>query len=395
MSSTYVIDCQDVVKKFKVSNSDKKIFTKFADFVSRIRYSEKLTVLDGVSFKVTQGEMLGIIGKNGTGKTTLLRLVANTIRPDKGTIKTFGNVIPLLELGTGFDGNMTARENIIFYGTILGFKKNEIKNRTDEIIRFAGLEDFANVRIKKFSTGMIARLGFSTLAQIEPDIMLVDEILSVGDLSFQQKSYKAFNSFKDRKKTILFVSHNLENMRKLCDRLMLLHNGKIASIGEPEKVIDDYLDVLAQSPINPSTRKSDDNQKICETKSGVNTPKPSMNLREVSEMVNKKEYANAIRCLKDMLKTEPQNSYMNYLFAYCLHNSNVDYSKALHHYNLAFELGFQKFWVLYGRGSLQYILHDHDAAREDLEMAVSLNPKHEGARTILSKLINGQEQETL
>jgi ABC-type polysaccharide/polyol phosphate transport system ATPase subunit len=397
-SSTIAIECQEVVKKFKISNSDKTLFGRFADMVGGTPSFEELTVLDGVSFEVNQGEVLGVIGKNGAGKTTLLRLIANTIRPDKGTIKRNGNLIPLLELGTGFDFNMTARENIHFYGTILGFKDKEIKTRSDEILRFAELEGFADVKIKKFSTGMIARLAFSTAAQIEPDILLLDEVLSVGDLPFQQKSYKALNSFREKKRTVIFVSHNLQSIRKLCDRLILLHNGKISSTGEPEKVIDDYLRFLAEAEgtsANTSIRKTDNIEKVTGSTHTLVTPKPFPSMKEISEMVNKKEFANAYIYLKDLLKNEPNNGHMHYLFAFCLQNLALDYSKALHHYNLALEFGFQKFWVLYGRGSLLYKLRDFEAAREDLETAISLNPKAEGPRIILHQLIESQQKQAL
>lgn len=387
---THAITCQDIAKKFKLLDSDKNIFSKFRDFIGGTHHPDELTVLDGVSFDVKHGEILGILGRNGAGKTTLLRLIANTLRPDRGVIKINGNLVPLLELGTGFDGNITARDNIMFYGTILGFKSKEIKRKSDEILRFAGLEDFANVKIKKFSSGMITRLAFSTAAQIQPDIMLVDEILSVGDLAFQQKSYNVMTSFKEEKKTIILTSHNLQTMRKICDRLMLLHNKKIASIGEPEKVIDDYLDVLAtgeRAAIN--TPKYEANDKI--VVNGNKVSELPKSIRELREMVNRKEYVSAALSLTDMLKKEPENGYMHYLLAFCLHNSKVDYYKALHHYNLAIELGFEKFWVLYGRGSLQYALQDYKAARQDLEMAISLNPNIVGPHLILGQLTKSDD----
>jgi len=396
--STIAVECHDVVKKFKISNSDRTLFGKFVDLVGGTPSFEELTVLDGVSFEVNQGEVLGVIGKNGAGKTTLLRLIANTIRPDKGTIKRNGNLIPLLELGTGFDFNMTARENIHFYGTILGFKDKEIKIRSDEILRFAELEGFADVKIKKFSTGMIARLAFSTAAQIEPDIMLLDEVLSVGDLPFQQKSFKALSSFREKKRTVIFVSHNLQSIRKLCDRLILLHNGKISSIGEPEKVIEDYLHILAEAEgtsANVSTRKTGNTEKISGSTDGTDTPKPVLSMREISQMVNNKEFASASIYLKDLLKNEPKNGHMHYLFAFCLQNLNIDYCNALHHYNLALQLGFQKFWVLYGRGCLLYKLRDFKAAREDLETAITLNPRAEGPRIILDQLIESQRKQAV
>ncbi len=243
------IEFQNVVKKFKIYHEKRRmVFDHLVNIANRNNHYEELVALDNVSFSVKKGEMLGIIGRNGSGKTTLLRLIANIFKPESGIIRTNGTMVPLLELGTGFQGELTAIDNIIQYGIILGFIKKEITSRVDEILRFAELEKFADTKIRNFSSGMIARLAFSTAIQVEPDILLVDEVLAVGDLAFQQKSYKAFLSFKEKKKTIVYVSHNIDSVKQLCDRALLLHEGRMQSVGPPDAVIDAYMKILSSHP---------------------------------------------------------------------------------------------------------------------------------------------------
>lgn len=229
----------------EVDSVSKTFHTKNKDSVfSRAGSSSHVAILSDVSFEVRRGEMFGIIGRNGIGKTTLLRLIAGIYRPDSGQIRTHGSMVPLLSLGTGFNPELSARDNVVFYGKILGFGHGEIAGMVDEIIRFAELEKFRDAKLKKFSTGMAMRLAFATAVRINPDIILVDEILTVGDQPFQKKSYDTFMKFKEAKKTIVFVSHDLNSVNSLCDRAILLEGGKIASEGEPGKVVNDYLGIL-------------------------------------------------------------------------------------------------------------------------------------------------------
>jgi ABC-2 type transport system ATP-binding protein len=233
------IKVESVCKEFNTRDND-SIFSK----LTGSNQEGKIQVLRDISFEVKKGEMFGIIGKNGIGKTTLLRLIAGIYRPDSGKISTNGSMVPLLALGTGFNPELSARDNVIMYGKILGFSHNQIKNMVDKIIEFAELEKFIDVKLKKFSTGMAMRLAFSTAIQVDPDIILVDEILAVGDLGFQKKSYEAFTKFRERKKTIIYVTHDINSINNLCDRAMLLDDGVIKSIGNPSKVINDYLETL-------------------------------------------------------------------------------------------------------------------------------------------------------
>ena len=208
--------------------------------------SSKLLALDGISFSVNKGEMLGIIGLNGSGKTTLLRIISGIYHPDIGDIQINGVMAPLLQIGTGFHNEYVAKENIMMYGFLIGLTKLEIEQKIDSIIEFAELSDFTNMRLKHYSTGMRMKLAFSTAIQINPDILLVDEILSVGDAAFREKSLNAFLSFKRENKTILYTSHNSDKLSKLCDRVLLLHHGKVHSIGDPDTVLSNYKELLSQ-----------------------------------------------------------------------------------------------------------------------------------------------------
>lgn len=380
------IRVQNVSKAFRVYQEEKTIFGKVRNTLTRRAFYEELRVLNNISFTVNKGEMLGVIGRNGSGKTTLLRLIAGIMRPNYGNIYTEGNIVPLLELGTGFDGDLTAQENIVQYGIILGFNPSEIRSKADEILEFSELEKFADTKLRKFSTGMVARLAFSTAAQIQPDILLVDEVLSVGDVTFQQKSLKAFSAFKENRRTILFVSHNLSSIRKLCDRAILLHNGQIAGIGDVENVIDAYLGTLSESTDyvqeTPVARGAQTKERTLPDRESYYS-KTSYSVADIKKMIDRHDYSEAIKRLKPMLEKEPANGQLNYLLAFSLHCSQTDYAESLHHYDLALKCGFQEFWVLYGRGSLYREIGDVEAAVSDLKRAIMLNPAHEGPKQIL------------
>ncbi len=202
----------------------------------------KIKSTDNISLKIEQGKMVGLIGKNGSGKTTLLRLIGGILHPDEGSIETSGKIGPLLQVGVGSSEEFTVNENIITYGILLGFKEKWIKEKIPEILKFAELQEYGYVKMKHLSSGMKVRVMFSTAMLIDPDILLVDEIMSVGDEAFRKKSFEAFLSFKNRKKTILFVSHNLKMVKQLCDIVYFLEKGKIIEFGNPEEVIKAYQD---------------------------------------------------------------------------------------------------------------------------------------------------------
>jgi len=205
--------------------------------------SKKLTALDNISFDVKKGEVLGVIGLNGSGKTTLLRIIAGVYQPDIGTVEVKGRLSPLLQLGAGFQGDLNAQENIIMNGMLLGIPKSEIEGKVEKIIQFAELEKFSKLNLKYFSAGMRARLGFATAIQVNPDILLLDEILAVGDRIFKEKSYETIHSFKKNSKTILHATHNLDKLSELSDRVLLLDKGKNVILDEPELVIKKYKEL--------------------------------------------------------------------------------------------------------------------------------------------------------
>lgn len=241
------INVKNVTKDFRVYHEKRNsLYEALTGFFNKRKYYENLRVLDNVSFEIKKGEMFGIIGRNGMGKTTLLRLIAGIYKPDSGSIVVNGSVIPFLGLGAGFQGEMTARDNVILYGKLLGFSGKAIKSKVDEIIRFAELERFQDTKLKNFSSGMYARLAFSTAIQVDPEIILMDEILSVGDIGFQRKSHEAFISFKKRGKSIVLVTHDLNILKENCDRAMFLNNGKIVAIGKSEDVVDTYTKYMEQ-----------------------------------------------------------------------------------------------------------------------------------------------------
>ncbi len=208
---------------------------------------KKILALDDISFSVSKGELLSIIGLNGSGKTTLLRTIAGIYEPDLGNIQIQGRIAPLLHLGTGFQGELDANDNITMYGMLLGISKLEIKEKIKEILEFADLENFANMKLKHYSTGMRARLAFSTALQVKPDILLVDEILAVGDKLFKEKSFDAFTSFKKQGKTILLSTHSLSRVSELSDRVLLIHQGKLIKIGKPDEVLQMYNEMTKKA----------------------------------------------------------------------------------------------------------------------------------------------------
>ena len=202
--------------------------------------NSRYEVLREVTFRVGQGESLGIIGRNGAGKSTLLGLIAGIIKPTKGKITVQGRISPLLELGGGFHPELTGRENIVMNGVLLGLTKNEVFQKMDEIIEFSELGDFIDQPIRIYSSGMLARLGFSVVANLDPEILLIDEILAVGDMEFQKKCLKKMMDFKKSGVTMVFVSHSMENIKLLCDRVIWIDRNTIKIAGPPGEVISHY-----------------------------------------------------------------------------------------------------------------------------------------------------------
>ena len=200
--------------------------------------------LTDVSFEVKRGEVVGLIGSNGAGKSTLLKIVAGVLKPTKGGISSYGNICPMIELGAGFDMDLTARENIFLNGAVMGYSKAFIESKFDEIVDFSELHDFLEVPVRNFSSGMVARLAFSVATIVDPEILIVDEILSVGDLAFQAKSEEKMLSMIKGGTTVLYVSHSVESIKKLSDRVIWLDHGHVLACGNAEEICNNYVNHL-------------------------------------------------------------------------------------------------------------------------------------------------------
>lgn len=208
----------------------------------RKRSFEHLQVLRGISFEVSAGECVAMVGKNGAGKSTLLSLLARVYKPTSGSIEIGGRVAPLLELGAGFHPDLTGVENVFFNGVVLGLTRKEVAARLDRIIDFAELRHHIDAPVRAYSSGMLARLGFAVAVHVDADVLIVDEVLAVGDYEFEQKCYAKIDEFRASGGTILFVSHQMDAVRRVADRCIWLRDGLIAADGEPEAVIDAYGD---------------------------------------------------------------------------------------------------------------------------------------------------------
>ena len=196
-----------------------------------------------MSFDVKQGEFFGIVGRNGSGKSTLLKCLAGIYRLDGGSIKIAGRVSPFIELGVGFNQEMAARDNIILNGVMLGLTPREARERVDEVIAFAELEDFVDLKLKNYSSGMQVRLAFAVMVQVDADVLLIDEILAVGDAAFQQKCFDVFFRLRDEGKTIILVTHDMGAVDRFCHRAVLLEEGRVVTLGDPSEVADRYMDL--------------------------------------------------------------------------------------------------------------------------------------------------------
>lgn len=237
------VQLENVSLSFKVSN-DK--IDNLKEYVIRTikrnkEKTRKFKALDNISVKIYQGEKVGLIGYNGAGKSTLLRIIAGVYEPDEGTVTTNGIIAPLLSLGAGFDYNYSGRENIFLNGAILGYTEDFLKSKYDEIVEFSELEEFIDFPVKNYSSGMQAKLGFSIATVVNPDILIIDEILSVGDVKFQKKSSDKIKSLMGSGTTVLLVSHSIQQIRNLCDKALWIEHGKVVAYDEVNKVCDAYL----------------------------------------------------------------------------------------------------------------------------------------------------------
>lgn len=231
----------NVSMKFNLSKEKVDSLKEYIIKVIRkeIQYNE-FWALKNISFSIEQGDRVGILGLNGAGKSTLLKVIAGVFKPTEGTVEKKGKLVPLLELGAGFDPQYTGKENIFLYGAMLGYSKGFIESRFDEIVEFAGLQDFIDVPIKNYSSGMKSRLGFSIATLVSPKILILDEVLSVGDAKFKKKSEKKVMDMFDSGVTVLFVSHSLAQVKRICNKAMILEKGRLLTYGDIETVAAQY-----------------------------------------------------------------------------------------------------------------------------------------------------------
>lgn len=239
------IEVHDLSKRFCKGRGDGLLWEALARCATRLAGRSRGTgqtfwALRGVSLQVRRGEAVGIIGPNGAGKSTMLKILSRILRPDGGCVRVNGRLSGLIEVGAGFHGDLTGRENIFVNGAILGMTRREIRRKFEAIVEFAGIRDFLDMPVKRYSSGMYVRLGFSVAAHMEPDVLLVDEVLSVGDVSFKAKCMDAMRSFLRRGTSILFVSHNLAAIKRFCDRVVLLDHGHVRCTGTPDDAIAEY-----------------------------------------------------------------------------------------------------------------------------------------------------------
>lgn len=256
-------------------------------------FNEYIWALKGINLEIGQGEVLGIIGKNGAGKSTLLKILSKVTAPTTGTIKAKGRIASLLEVGTGFHQEMTGRENIFMNGAVLGMKKSEIKSKFDEIIEFSGIERYIDTPVKRYSSGMLVRLGFAVAAHLEPEILIVDEVLAIGDAEFQKKAIgKMQNISKEEGRTVLFVSHNMASIKELCTKGILLEEGSITDFDDTNKIVTKYLTKLKNLIVS--------NEWLGEKRPG-------------------NEYTKLIKAILINSKTEPINyAYINQKIGLCV-----------------------------------------------------------------------------
>lgn len=243
----YIIELNDVTVRY--NKASEKIDNLKEYFVKLIRHElmyQEFLALKNIDLKIKRGEAWAIIGTNGSGKSTLLKVISRILKPYKGTLTVNGSIASLIELGAGIDQRLTARENIYMNGCLLGYTKKFIAERFDEIVEFAELEDFLDTPVKNFSSGMKSRLGFSVATMVKPDILIVDEVLSVGDVLFRKKCENKMSEMLNEGTTLLFVSHNMETVRKMCNKAIWLNNGEEVMQGDAEKICTEYTNTVGE-----------------------------------------------------------------------------------------------------------------------------------------------------
>ncbi|MEY8337938.1 ABC transporter ATP-binding protein [Lachnospiraceae bacterium 62-35] len=245
IADEYAVSVEDAVVRFNMASERiDNLKEYFIKLLKRELMFKEFLALKGVNFQVRKGEAWGIIGTNGSGKSTLLKLICGILKPYKGKILINGSIAPLIELGAGFDGELTARENIFLNGAVLGYDKKFMQEHFEEIVDFAELKDFLDMPIKNYSSGMAARLGFAIATVVRPDILICDEVLAVGDYAFQQKCERRMGEMRSQGTTLLYVSHSIESVKSVCDHALWLDKGVVRMKGAVEEVGNAYMEAL-------------------------------------------------------------------------------------------------------------------------------------------------------
>lgn len=251
MSGTPAVEIDGVSKRFRMYRERNQSLKAALMRGGRATFDDYWALQD-VSFDIDQGSTFALIGENGSGKSTLLKCIARILEPEKGAIRTHGSVAALLELGSGFHPELSGRENVFLNGSILGMSKKELERKFDEIVHFAGIEPFIDQPVKNYSSGMYMRLGFSVAINVDPDILLVDEVLAVGDAAFQDKCMEKFVEFRRQGKTVVIVSHAMGSMRTLCDEAVWLDRGRVVEVGRADAIVDRYVDKGHEKGVDPA-----------------------------------------------------------------------------------------------------------------------------------------------
>lgn len=328
-----VIKVNEVTKSYNLYNKPVDRLKESMSFIRRKSYHVDFKALNSVSFSVDKGECFGIIGTNGSGKSTILKIITGVLQPTTGSVEVTGRVSALLELGAGFNMDYTGKENIYMNGMVLGMSKSEVDEILPKIEEFAEIGDFINQPVKLYSSGMFARLAFAVAINVDPDILIVDEALSVGDIFFQAKCYKKFEEFKKLGKTILFVTHDMTSVLKYCDRVMLLNQGEFIKIGKPSEIVNIYKKILANS-YNPNEEKIienkiDNKEDLWKNHLAVN-PNPQIYGNGLAEIIDfgifdsKGELTNTVEKFSNVLlkvKIKFNNHVENPIVAWTLKNN--------------------------------------------------------------------------
>lgn len=256
-ASPYIVEVNNVTVRFNKANQKvDNLKEYFVRLVRRQLMFQEFIALKDVNLKIKKGEAWAIIGTNGSGKSTLLKVISRILKPYKGSVRVGGSIASLIELGAGIDPKLTARENIYLNGCILGYTKQFIDEKFDAIVEFSELEDFLDSPVQNFSSGMKSRLGFSVATMVEPDVLIVDEVLSVGDVLFRKKCMKRMREMLTNGTTLLFVSHNMTTVKEMCDKAIWLNNGEVVMSGDINKVCDEYNSTIEEKKAKEKAEKS-------------------------------------------------------------------------------------------------------------------------------------------